>query len=137
MKYSITNLNIIKNPKGDILKFLSSKDDNFSNFGEIYFSQINYKSIKCWNCHSINNSKIIVVRGSVRFVFITEVNKFFHHDISADDKQIISIKNNCIFGFQGINDSKNTIMNLMDKPHDINEVIKYDKDEFLFDGWLS
>ena len=48
-----------------------------------------------------------------------------------------SIKNNCIFGFQGINDSKNTIMNLMDKPHDINEVVKYDKDEFLFDGWLS
>ena len=37
------DLKIIKNSKGDILKFLSKKDKFFRVFGEVYFSEIKKK----------------------------------------------------------------------------------------------
>ena len=46
---------IIKNKKGDILKFLSKKDNFFKKFGEIYFTEILKSKVKGWNYHKKNN----------------------------------------------------------------------------------
>ena len=40
------NINVIKNKKGDILKFISKKNTFFRKFGEVYFSEINEKKNK-------------------------------------------------------------------------------------------
>ena len=39
-------LNIFKNNKGDLLKFISKKNSFYSKFGEIYFNEINFKKKK-------------------------------------------------------------------------------------------
>ena len=44
-------LDIIKNKKGDILKYLNRKDKFFNKFGEIYFTEIKKNEIKGWNYH--------------------------------------------------------------------------------------
>ena len=50
-------IKIINNKKGDILKFISKKSNFFKSFGEIYFTEINYKQTKGWNLHKKNTRK--------------------------------------------------------------------------------
>ena len=45
---------IFKNPKGDLLKFVSKKNDFFKSFGEIYFNEINSNKKKGWILHKKN-----------------------------------------------------------------------------------
>ena len=42
-KIKVVKLKIIKNSKGDLLKYLSKKTKNFSRFGEVYFNEIKKK----------------------------------------------------------------------------------------------
>lgn len=66
----IFDLNIIKNSKGDILKFLSKRDKFFKGFGEIYFSEIKNQKTKGWNFHKRNTCFISVPFGKVIFHLI-------------------------------------------------------------------
>ena len=43
-----TPLKIIDNENGNIYHDLKNNELDFNGFGEIYFSKINYKSIKAW-----------------------------------------------------------------------------------------
>ena len=61
---------VVKNKKGDILKFLSRKDSYFKKFGEIYFTEIKKNKIKGWNYHKKNHCIITVPYGKVNFWFI-------------------------------------------------------------------
>jgi hypothetical protein len=45
-RIKILKLKIIKNSKGDILKYLSKRTESFSRFGEVYFSEIKKKKNK-------------------------------------------------------------------------------------------
>ena len=58
---------IIKNKKGDIIKFLNIKDKYFKGFGEIYFSEIKKNQTKGWNCHKKNTCTIVAPLGTVSF----------------------------------------------------------------------
>ena len=57
---------IIKNKKGNIIKFLNKKNKLFQGFGEIYFSELKSKQTKGWNYHK-NICTIIVPIGEVYF----------------------------------------------------------------------
>ena len=50
----IINNKIIKNKKGDVIKFLNKKNNLFRGFGEIYFSEIKKNHTKGWNFHKKN-----------------------------------------------------------------------------------
>ena len=52
------NIKIFKNKKGDLIKYLSSKDRFFKKFGEIYFSEIKKGQVKGWNLHKRYKCKI-------------------------------------------------------------------------------
>ena len=56
---------IIKNIKGDILKFFSKQDSFFKKFGEIYFSEIRKNKVKGWNYHKKNTCLLTVPFGKV------------------------------------------------------------------------
>ena len=47
----ITKRKIIKDERGQVMHMLRNDDKMFKNFGEIYFSTINYKKIKAWHLH--------------------------------------------------------------------------------------
>ena len=64
------NIKIFKNKKGDLIKYLSSRDSFFKKFGEIYFSEIKKNQIKGWNLHKRYRCHLAVISGSVTFNFI-------------------------------------------------------------------
>ena len=63
------NTKVIKNKKGDLLKYLSTKDKFFKKFGEIYFSEIKKGHIKGWKLHKKYKCHLAVLSGSVTFNF--------------------------------------------------------------------
>jgi dTDP-4-dehydrorhamnose 3,5-epimerase-like enzyme len=73
-KIKLINLKSIKNPKGDILKYLSKDSKYYKKFGEIYFSEIKKNKKKGWNLHKSNSCFIAVPYGKVEF-FIQKDNK--------------------------------------------------------------
>ena len=64
------NIRVIKNKKGDLIKYLSSRDIFFKKFGEIYFSEIKKGQIKGWNLHKRYKCHLAVISGSVTFNFV-------------------------------------------------------------------
>ena len=74
-KIKVIKLDIIKNSKGDILKYLNKKDIYLKKFGETYFSEIKYKCKKGWNFHKKSQSLLTVPFGRVKFTFMDKFKK--------------------------------------------------------------
>ena len=66
---------IYKNSKGQIVKYVSIKDNFFKSFGEIYFNQINKNKKKGWNYHKKNSCIFFCIQGRVKFHFIDKNSK--------------------------------------------------------------
>ena len=60
---------IIKNKKGEIIKFINKNNKYFSGFGEVYFSEIKKNKIKGWNIHYKYKCILTVPFGNVEFSF--------------------------------------------------------------------
>ena len=120
---------VIKNKKGDILKFISKKESFFKKFGEIYFTEIKKNKTKGWNYHKKNNCIIIVPFGKVKFWFIDGRKNYssYHKEdkiiIGKQNYKIILIPPKIWFSFKSI--SKISIVaNCIDNPHSDNETLK-------------
>ena len=120
----IKNLEIIKNKKGDIIKFLKKKDNLFKGFGEIYFSEIYSKQKKGWNFHKKNTCLISVPFGNVSFkIFNPLKKKMTSIVINKKNQKIIQIPPRNWFMFYS-KAKKSLVVNLMNKPHLKSETIK-------------
>ena len=49
--FKLNNIIIKNSEAGDVIKFISTKSNFFDKFGEIYFSEVEYKMIKGWKLH--------------------------------------------------------------------------------------
>ena len=113
---------------GNVIKGIKLSDANFYGFGEVYFSIINNKFIKAWKKHKKITMNLVVIRGTVKFVFSSENQSFFREEIlNQDDFSIITIPPNVWFGFQGLCEPDSLIMNCASIEHDPNEVERLDK----------
>ena len=65
---TLTPLNIIPTPGGDILHALKRTEKSFTEFGEAYFSEIECMKIKAWKRHNKMTLNLIVPIGIIRFV---------------------------------------------------------------------
>lgn len=115
---------IIKNKKGDIIKFFSKKNKYFRGFGEVYFSEINKGSIKGWNSHKKNISYLCVPFGKVVFIILNK-KKVFCKKIILEKKKhrIIIIPPGFWFSFKSLT-KKSIVANLMNKPHSKSNSLK-------------
>ena len=120
----IKSYRIIKNKKGNIIKFLDKKNNLFLGFGEIYFSEIKKNQTKGWNYHKKNTCTIIVPQGQVIFkIFNLRKKKFFQISIGKKNNKIIQIPPGYWFSFKS--QTKNSLVaNLMNKVHLKNETDK-------------
>ena len=73
-KIKVFRNKVIKNKKGNIVKFISTKNIFFKKFGEIYFNEIKHKNKKGWIKHLKNNCLIQCVSGKVKFLLIDNKN---------------------------------------------------------------
>ena len=125
------DINVIKNSKGDILKFISSKDPFYKKFGEVYFSEIKKNKVKGWNLHTKYVCFLSVLSGSVTFSF--EDNRMNSKTYKLKEKIILKKSNygilvvppNIWFNFKG-NIDNSIIVNALNYPHNKLETRKKD-----------
>ena len=120
---------IVKNRKGDIIKYLSRKDIYFKKFGEIYFTEIIKNKTKGWNYHKKNTCLISVPYGKVKFCFIDgrKKSKSFNKKVdillSKKNHKIISIPPGVWFSFRSLS-SLSLVANCLNNPHSDKETLK-------------
>ena len=120
----ISKKKIIKNYKGNIIKFINNKNILFKKFGEVYFSEINPNMTKGWNYHKKNTCLISVVIGKVKFfIFDPSKKKLIKIILSKKNNKIIQIPPRLWFSFKSFS-SKSIIINIIDNVHSSNESLK-------------
>jgi len=125
----ISDLKVIKTPKGDILKYLSKKNKFFQGFGEIYFSEIKKQKTKGWNYHKRNSCAIAVPFGRVKFHLIDgrKKSKTFNKElqilISKKNFKLLIIPPGIWFSFKSL-DKISIVANLLNKIHSKTETKK-------------
>lgn len=121
------NLSILNNVNGSVMHALKKSDFGFSDFGEIYFSNINYKNIKAWKRHTKMTMNLVVPVGRVRFVFYSEEKNIFEEYIVGEKNYNRLTVNPLVwFGFQGMDEGKNLVVNIANIEHDPSEVERKD-----------
>ena len=124
-KIIVTPLKKIFVNKGNVLHAIKKGDKGFNSFGEAYFSNINYKSIKAWKKHKQMTMNFIVPCGKVKFVIYDEKNNIFYDEIIGERfYKRLTIKKNIWFGFMGMSRKQSIILNVIDTIHNPRESIQ-------------
>jgi dTDP-4-dehydrorhamnose 3,5-epimerase len=134
----ITKLKVISDNRGKVMHMLRSDSDVFSTFGEIYFSTINYKSIKAWHLHKEATLNYSCVKGKVKLVLFDDREKsptkgeYQELFLTPNNHRLITIPNNIWNGFKGIDDSESIIANCLTLPHNEKEMVRREIDDKQF-----
>lgn len=119
----VTPLSRIVTQGGDVMHAMKHVDSGYAGFGEAYFSWINANAIKAWKKHTRMTMNIIVPVGKVRFVFFLDDNTPFRiEEIGSDHYARLTIPPGIWFGFQGLSESGNLLLNIASIMHDPEEV---------------
>ena len=121
----IQNLKIISDDRGSVLHMLREDSSLFTVFGEIYFSEINPKTIKAWKLHKSLTQNIAVLMGKIRLVLYDNrpssktLGQIIEHEIGRDSNYcLVQIPPMLWYGFQSLDNQKALIANCTDQPHD-------------------
>lgn len=123
------NQEVIKNKKGDILKFVSKKSFFLNKFGEIYFTEIVKNKVKGWNLHKKNRCILCVPQGKVEFFFIDgrKKSKTYHKEVKIivgrNNPFILIVPPKIWTSFKSL-EKKSLVVNFMERPHSKNEALK-------------
>ena len=119
---------------GDVLHGIKIDDTGYNRFGEVYFSFVKKNAVKAWKLHRKMTLNLIVPIGNVRFVFINPTYPEQHRTIEIGEKNYsrITVPPNIWFGFQGISDGQNMVVNVADIEHNPTESEKRQMDYFNY-----
>ena len=133
----ITPLKQIKDERGKVMHMLRNDSENFTKFGEIYFSTAHPNKVKGWHIHSKMTLNYAVVLGEIKFVLYDtrtnsktkgQVQEFF---LSQENYKLISVPPLIWNGFMNIGNTIAIVANCPDLPYDdaeIKRISAYDKD---------
>ena len=121
-KITLTDLQQIQLKDGDVLHCLKKGDYGYVDFGEIYFSKVNFNKIKGWKRHRKMTLNIVVPFGEVEFIFANEDHTYTSHKIGINNYKRLTIQPGIWFCFKGKNDPFSIIASVIDKKHDPKEV---------------
>ena len=132
----LTPLKRIVHPKGDILHGMKKSDNGFAGFGEAYFSYVKFDEVKAWKRHNRMTLNLVVPIGQVKFVMIdkrdnsSSYNKILEVEISGNNYQRLTIPPGIWFGFKGVGNGINLVMNVASSEHDPDEVSRMEIEDF-------
>jgi len=133
----ITPLKQIKDERGKVMHMLRNDSENFTKFGEIYFSTAHPNKVKGWHLHSKMTLNYAVVLGEIKLVLYDsrtssktkgQVQEFF---LSQENYKLISVPPLIWNGFMNIGNTTAIVANCADLPYDDTEIkckSAYDKD---------
>jgi dTDP-4-dehydrorhamnose 3,5-epimerase len=124
---NLTPLSIINVPGGDVMHALKSSEIGFVNFGEAYFSNIEFGVIKAWKRHRQMQLNLIVPIGRVKFVLFddrdgVENSVFQEVFLSPENYLRLTIPPLIWVGFQGLAKENSTLLNIASIEHSDKEL---------------
>lgn len=124
-KIRLSKLKILRNSKGDILKYLNKKNPYLKSFGETYFTEIKKNKIKGWNFHKKNFCFLAVPYGKVRFTFTENLKskKIKIIILGKKNYNMILLPPKIWFKFTSLT-KISLIVNTLNKPHNDKETLK-------------
>ena len=124
---------------GDIYHALKSTDIGYVGFGEAYFSQIESGKIKGWKRHNKLVINIVVIVGSIKFVFYDDrsgsLSKGKDQEIilsPSTNYQRLVVAPGLWMAFGGMGNTTSMLMDIIPEPHDINEADSLDSSVFPY-----
>jgi len=133
----LTSLDIIDTPGGNVLHAMKKNDEGFSGFGEVYFSEVGFKSIKAWKRHKDMTLNLIVPFGKIKFVLfddrVESIKKFQEVIISLDNYYRLTVPPMVWMGFQGLSSKGSIVLNVANIVHSDDEVDRKQINEINYD----
>jgi dTDP-4-dehydrorhamnose 3,5-epimerase-like enzyme len=123
-------LKVLKNPKGDLLKYINKNSNFFKKFGETYFTEIKKNYEKGWNFHKRYHCLLTVPFGKVRFTFLSNINKRKKTKVITIGKKnlsLIYVPPRIWFKFKSIS-KISVIANTLNGIHEKSETLKVNID---------
>ncbi len=110
-------IKIIKNSKGNLIKFANLKKLPFKKLGEIYFSEVKPKIFKGWKYHKSRNQYLTVINGKVQFSFKKKYNGKIKKIIinGVVKPEAIYIPQKIYYSFKCLSKNKAIIVNIIDE----------------------
>jgi len=137
----ITPLNIIQTPGGDVMHAMKKSDAGFVQFGEAYFSNIEYNIVKAWKRHQSMTLNLIVPIGSIKFVIFDDRAKvhteMYEVVVSSENYCRITVPPMVWMGFQGLSEKGSVVLNIADMEHNPKEVDRKAIEHIDYDWRLS
>ena len=139
---NLTPLSIINVPGGDVMHALKSSEIGFVNFGEAYFSNIEFGVIKAWKRHRQMQLNLIVPIGRVKFVLFDDrngvENDVFQEVILSPENYLrLTIPPLIWVGFQGLAKENSTLLNIASIEHSDEELDKRSLKDINYSWELS
>jgi len=117
-------LNIFKDNRGDLLKYLDKKKSFLKNFGETYFNEIKKNKLKGWIYHKKYTCLITVPYGKIELRYKKKINsKYKKITIGKKKYFLIVIPPKTWFSFRGIS-NLSIIVNTINGIHKDNESLR-------------
>ena len=129
----ITPIDRINVKGGDIVHGMKASDVGFAGFGEAYFSFIEMGAIKAWKKHLKMTLNLVVPVGRVGFNFLDSGSKLRSEIIGVGRLVRLTVPPGIWFGFKGLSEHQNIVMNMANLEHDDREVIRQNASYFNCD----
>lgn len=130
----LSSLKRIGNENGDVLHILRNDDSAYKKFGEAYFTSIKFNKIKAWKKHNKMCMNLVVPSGSVKFVFFLEKKGTFREEIIGENRYArLTVPPGVWFGFKGMDNTNNLILNISSILHDPKETDTCGLDEIGYE----
>lgn len=139
----LSPLRRIPSPAGPVMHALKASEPAFQGFGEAYFSSVGYAQVKAWKRHRRMVCNLVVPVGGVRLKLLDERSESltFGHwlelCLGAENYQRLTIPPGLWFGFEGLDQGLNLVLNLASIEHDPSEAdtLPIDEARFKSSGW--
>lgn len=127
---SFNKCSTINNPLGNLRHVLIDDKGLGLNISEIYFSEINPKSMKSWKFHCKQTQNISVAYGSVRIICAKASNEGILFEVFEVDSEknhgVLTIPPEIYYTFINFSDTTTVLFNGTDTVHDPSK--KYSED---------
>lgn len=123
----ITPQKRIGHPKGDIFHAMKKSEEGFLGFGEAYFSTVYSGDIKGWKRHNQMTLNLVVPLGAIRFTIYDDRDgsgsqgQFLRILLGENNYSRLTISPGLWVSFEGIGNTTNLLLNILNEEHDPDE----------------
>ena len=131
----VTKLNMVDAPGGGVMHAMKETDTGYLGFGEAYFSNINYNSMKGWKRHREMTLNLIVPFGTIKFILFDDRDeevKFQEITLSRSNYSRLTIPPMIWMCFQGLSEAGSMLLNIANIEHNPHEVDRKELNEIQY-----